>query len=98
LLRAGSLAAFAAAVGPAQQAAATPPRGAAKAVILIDLFGGPSHTDTSDPTPDAPDGIRGEFRTIPTVLPGVRVCEHLPMLAQRLNKMAVVRSVTHEYN
>ncbi|MBA4188703.1 MAG: DUF1501 domain-containing protein [Planctomycetaceae bacterium] len=81
-LRVGSLAALA----------------SAKHVILIDLFGGPSHIDTFDPKPDAPDGIRGEFKTIPTVLPGIRVCEHLPMLARRLDKMAVVRSVTHKYN
>ena len=54
----------------------------AKAVILLDLFGGPSHIDTFDPKPDAPAEIRGEFGTIPTVLPGVRVCEHLPLLAR----------------
>ena len=53
----------------------------AKAVILLDLFGGPSHIDTFDPKPDAPPEIRGEFTTIPTVLPGIRVCEHLPLLA-----------------
>jgi hypothetical protein len=70
----------------------------AKAVILLDLFGGPSHIDTFDPKPDAPEGIRGEFGTIPTVLSGVRICEHLPLLAQRLNRLAVVRSVTHKYN
>src|SRR5262249_52454526 len=70
----------------------------AKTVILLDLFGGPSHIDTFDLKPDAPPEIRGEFKSIPTVLPGVRVCEHLPMLATRLNKMTVVRSVTHKYN
>ena len=61
-------------------------RQSAKAVILLDLFGGPSHIDTFDPKPDAPDGIRGEFGTIPTVLPGIRVCEHLPLLARRLEQ------------
>jgi hypothetical protein len=103
LLRAGSLAALTAVSGGLRP----PPAGAsesrkvaapAKAVILIDLFGGPSHIDTFDPKPDAPPEIRGEFATIPTVLPGVRVCEHLPLLARRLNKLAVVRSVTHRYN
>ena len=74
------------------------PKGPAKAVILLDLFGGPSHIDTFDPKPDAPEGIRGEFGTIATALPGVRVCEHLPQLARRLNRLAVVRSVTHKYN
>ncbi len=67
-------------------------------MILLDLFGGPSHIDTFDMKPDAPDGIRGEFGTIATALPGVRVCEHLPQLARRLDKLAVVRSVTHKYN
>jgi hypothetical protein len=67
-------------------------------VILIDLFGGPSHIDTFDPKPNAPDGVRGEFGTIQTALPGVRVCEHLPELARRLDKLAVIRSVTHKYN
>ena len=67
-------------------------------MILIDLFGGPSHIDTFDPKPDAPDGIRGEFATIPTVLPGVRISEHLPHLSRRLDRLAVVRTVTHRYN
>ncbi|MCE9567692.1 MAG: DUF1501 domain-containing protein [Planctomycetes bacterium] len=101
-LRAGSLAALTGLTGPGRMRAAgspSEPRHApAKRVILLDLFGGPSHIDTFDPKPDAPDGIRGEFKTIPTVLPGIRVCEYLPMLAQRLNKLAVVRSVTHKYN
>ncbi len=69
-----------------------------KAVILIDLFGGPSHIDTFDPKPNAPDGIRGEFGTIHTALPGIRFCEHLPYLARRLDKLSVIRSVTHKYN
>src|SRR5262249_58617805 len=61
-------------------------RAPARAIILLDLFGGPSHIDTFDPKPDAPEGIRGEFGTIPTVLPGVRVCEHLPLLARPLDR------------
>jgi hypothetical protein len=102
LLRAGSLAALGAAgshLTPVR--AGTPPGsrpGAAKRVILIDLFGGPSHIDTFDPKPDAPEGIRGAFGTIATSLPGVRVCEHLPLLATRLDKLAVVRTVSHKYN
>src|SRR4030095_8577793 len=85
LLCAGSLAAVVAGTGglrpPLAQAQETPAlhRGPAKAVILIDLYGGPSHIDTFDPKPDAPDGIRGEFRTIPTALPGVRACKHPPL-------------------
>jgi len=102
LLRAGMLLPFAASASGASQKAGEPDtrdrEAPAKAVILLDLFGGPSHIDTFDPKPDAPDGIRGEFGTIPTVLPGYRICEHLPMLARRLDRMAVVRSVTHKYN
>ena len=101
LLRAGSVAAFAASRAVATDSPDLRPGLAsakAKHVILLDLFGGPSHIDTFDCKPNAPDGIRGEFKTIPTVLPGYRVCEHLPLLAARLNKMAVVRSVTHKYN
>jgi hypothetical protein len=103
LLRAGILfpgtAAVSAARATAAGAAAVPGKSAAaKAVILLDLFGGPSHIDTFDPKPNAPEGIRGEFGTIATALPGVRICEHLPLLAKRLNRLAVVRSVTHKYN
>jgi hypothetical protein len=103
LLRAGMILPWSAGVSAARAKAgvtpAVPGKAApAKAVILLDLFGGPSHIDTFDLKPDAPDGIRGEFGTIATALPGIRICEHLPLLAQRLNKLAVVRSVTHKYN
>ena len=98
LLRAGAL--WTAGVSPASSRAAggTPAVHKAKAVILLDLFGGPSHIDTFDMKPSAPDGIRGPFGSIPTTLPGYRVCEHLPLLSRRLDKLAVVRSVTHRYN
>src|SRR5262245_42696104 len=97
LLRAGSLALLTGSVS-SSLASAKEKSAPARAVILLDLFGGPSHIDTFDPKPDAPDGIRGEFGTIPTALPGVRACEHLPQLARRLDRLAVVRSVTHKYN
>jgi hypothetical protein len=97
LLRAGALTALAP-FAPYAGALAKPQAAPAKAVILLDLFGGPSHIDTFDLKPDAPPEIRGPFAAIPTALPGYRVCEHLPLLAQRLNKLAVVRSVTHKYN
>src|SRR6188474_3115591 len=98
LLRAGSIAALTGGIPLTGKAGTTDFRPKAKAVILLDLFGGPSHIDTFDPKPNAPDGIRGEFGTIATALPGVRICEHLPLLAQRLDRLAVVRSVTHRYN
>jgi uncharacterized protein (DUF1501 family) len=67
----------------------------ARSVILLFQFGGPSHIDTFDPKPDAPAGIRGEFKTIPTKTPGRLVTEHLPRLAERSDRWAVVRSVNH---
>jgi len=71
--------------------------GRAKSVILVFLTGGPSHIDTFDPKPDAPDGIRGEFRPIDTAAPGVRFGEHLPGLAARADKLAIVRSMSHAH-
>jgi Protein of unknown function (DUF1501) len=64
-----------------------------KAVIMIFLAGGPPHQDMFDLKPDAPDGIRGEYRPIPTNVPGLDICEHMPRLAKMMDKFAVVRSV-----
>jgi hypothetical protein len=55
------------------------------------MQGGPSHVDTFDPKPEAPAEIRGEFRTIPTTLPGVHLVEHLPRLAQLTDKFSIIR-------
>jgi uncharacterized protein (DUF1501 family) len=67
----------------------------AKSVVLLFQFGGASHLDTFDPKPDAPAEIRGEFKSIPTKTPGVRVTEHLPRLAAWSDRFALVRSVRH---
>ncbi len=64
-----------------------------KSVILLWMAGGPSHIDTWDPKPDAPYEIRGPFSTIPTKIPGVRICEHLPKQAAMLDKFTILRSV-----
>jgi len=64
-----------------------------KAVILLWLSGGPSHLDTWDPKPDAPGEVRGPFGSIATRVPGVRVCEHLPLQASLMDRLALVRSV-----
>src|SRR5881397_880618 len=58
-----------------------------KAVILLWLSGGPSHLDTWDPKPDAPAEIRGPFGSIPTRVPGVRICEHLPLQAGIMDRL-----------
>ncbi len=65
------------------------------AVILLWLGGGPSHIDMYDLKPDAPAEFRGEFRPIPTNVPGTRVGEHLPRHARLMDRISVVRSVTH---
>lgn len=64
-----------------------------KSVILFWLSGGPSHIDMWDPKPDAPAEIRGPYRSISTCLPGVAVCEHLPLQAKLMDKMSIIRSV-----
>ena len=70
-------------------------RGPAEQAIVILLQGGCSHLDTWDLKPDAPAEIRGEFQPIATRVPGVAICEHLPMLAQRANRYNVLRSIYH---
>ncbi len=67
----------------------------ARSAILIFLDGGPAHQDTWDLKPDAPEGIRGEFRPIETTVPGLLFCEHLPRLARQAHHLALVRSVHH---
>ncbi|HWC89328.1 MAG TPA: DUF1501 domain-containing protein, partial [Pirellulales bacterium] len=64
-----------------------------KSVILFWLSGGPSHLDMWDPKPAAPREIRGPYDTIPTKLPGVRFCEHLPLQAKIADKLSIIRSV-----
>ncbi|MFN3648427.1 MAG: DUF1501 domain-containing protein [Armatimonadota bacterium] len=70
----------------------------ARSVIFIFLSGGLSQFESFDMKPDAPAEIRGEFRPIPTRTDGIRICEHLPLLAQRSPRWALVRSLTHAYN
>ncbi len=64
-----------------------------KSVILLWMAGGPSHIDTWDPKPDRPRENRGPFGTIPTAIPGVRICEYLPKQAKMLDKFTILRSV-----
>jgi hypothetical protein len=60
---------------------------------MIYLPGGPPHQDTFDLKLDAPQEIRGEFRPIPTNVPGLQICEHLPRIAKVCDKLAVIRSI-----
>ena len=66
-----------------------------KSCILIFYYGGPSHLDTFDMKPEAPAEIRGEFNSIETTVPGLRIGEYLPMTARVMHKVAVVRSMQH---
>lgn len=67
----------------------------AKACIQIFLWGGPGQQETWDLKPEAPAGTRGEFTPIDTSVPGFRICEHLPLMAQRAHQYTIVRSLTH---
>jgi hypothetical protein len=64
-----------------------------KAAIMVYLPGGPSHMDMWDLKPDAPKEFRGEFNPINTNVPGVQICEHMPLQARMWDKLAVVRSL-----
>ncbi|MSQ93820.1 MAG: DUF1501 domain-containing protein [Gemmataceae bacterium] len=72
--------------------------GRAKNVILLYLFGGPSHVDMLDMKPNAPAEVRGEFRPIRSRLPGCDVNEHLPRMAEVMDRVTVVRSLNHPWN
>ncbi|MCA8995832.1 MAG: DUF1501 domain-containing protein, partial [Planctomycetaceae bacterium] len=69
--------------------------GRAKSCILLFMWGGPAHQDTFDMKPHAPSEYRGEFQPISTNVPGLQICEHLPLISQRCDKLCVVRSMTH---
>lgn len=69
-----------------------------KSVLIVFLTGAASHHDTFDMKPDAPLEIRGEFKPINTTVAGLHVCEHLPLLAERADKYAVVRTLSHKDN
>jgi hypothetical protein len=70
-------------------------RAKAKSVILIFNCGAPSHIDLWDMKPDATDTVRGEFKPIATNVPGIQVSELMPRLAERADKLAIIRSVHH---
>jgi len=71
--------------------------GKAKACILLFPYGSPPQHETFDPKPDAPAEIRGEMKCIPSNVPGLRICEGLPRIARIMDRVCVVRSVTHPY-
>jgi hypothetical protein len=81
----------------AQAAAASRSFGKAKACILLFPYGSPPQHETFDPKPDAPPEIQGELKSIATSVPGLRICELLPRIAPLMDRVTVVRSMTHPY-
>lgn len=70
-------------------------RSTVKSCILLFYYGGPSHQDTWDMKPAAPQEVRGEFQPIPTNVPGLQISEHLARTARVVDKLAIVRSMHH---
>jgi hypothetical protein len=80
------------------QESGAPGTAPAKSVIMLWLWGGPSHLETFDLKPDAPLEYRGPFEPISTSVPGIRICELLPGLAKRADKYAILRAMHHQSN
>lgn len=66
-----------------------------RACIFVFYYGGPSHLETWDLKPTAPSTVRGEFNPVATSAPGIQICEHLPMMARVMHRVAIVRSMHH---
>jgi hypothetical protein len=104
LLRAGALSAMGLTLADLAALRARPgaPRAAARrrgnSCVFLFLFGGPSHIDLWDMKPAAPEQVRGDFKPIATRVPGIRVCEHLPRFARVVDKVCLLRSMTHGMN
>src|SRR5947208_172259 len=94
LLQAGALSFFGGLLSPSpstlQAASPKASAGRVKSVVLLDLFGGPSHLDTFDLKPLAPAEVRGTFRPIVTSLTGLHICEHLPRLAKWMHRTCLI--------
>lgn len=96
-LRVGSLSLFGLSLPNVLAARAQQPAASRSDVncILLWMGGGASNIDTFDMKPDAPAEYRGEFSQINTNLTGLRICEHLPQMAKHMDKVCLLRSVTH---
>ena len=81
----------------AAHAAATGQSEADTSVIFVWMPGGPPHMDMYDMKPDAPEEYRGAFRPIHTTVPGLDVCEHMPLHAKVAHKFNIVRSISHQF-
>jgi len=94
-LKVGAAGAVGASLADLTQASAARPTNDVNCILLF-LVGGPSQLDTWDLKPNAPDNVRGPFRPIQTNVPGIEICEHFPLMAQRADRYAIVRSVHHK--
>src|SRR5687768_10038162 len=89
-------------LGLERAGAVEPSRARIKNCITLFLVGSPGHLDTWDMKPDAPENVRGKFRPTQTNVNGVRICEHFPLMARMMDKVALIRSLhyrtgsTHE--
>lgn len=104
-LRVGALSTFGLTTTALQRLRATTPTNSPEgekrrrnSCVFVFLFGGPSHIDLWDMKPSAPELVRGEFNSIATAVPGIRVCEHLPRFARVMDKVCLLRSMTHRMN
>lgn len=93
LIKAGALAMGGLSLPQLLEVEAATGKSSHKSIIMIFLSGGPPHQDMVDLKMDAPVEIRGEFKPIATNVPGIDICEHLPLLAQRMDRLAVIRSL-----
>ena len=100
MLQAGALGAIGLSLGDVlrQEALSQQQNPRAKSVILLWLWGGPSHLETFDMKPGAPLEYRGPYRPVRTNVPGIEICELLPQLAQRADKYTLIRSLNHTSN
>src|SRR5438552_3939689 len=81
----------------APQAAKRGGFGSAKQCIILFLYGSPSQLETVDFKPNAPLEIRGTLQSIPSVVPGLDVCEYMPHMAKMMDRVTVLRSLNHHY-
>lgn len=95
VLRAGALGAGLTLSQYLRLTAADPAAAEARSAICVVMKGGPSHQDSFDLKPEAPAEYRGEFRPIATNVAGLEICEHLPRLARRADRFAILRGLTH---
>src|SRR5258708_10295625 len=82
----------------AAEKAGNPVKPRARSVMFLFQFGGPSQLETFDMKPAAPEKIRGPFKPFASRTPGLRICEHLPRLAEGSDKYFVLRTLTPRYN